>query len=156
MRRPLSLAALASIALLWCAALVASPVWDRVSVSAIVYAAGSLICHQQADRSFHIGGHQLPVCARCFGLYAGSVAGVLLWAAVAGSGRRPSGRARAWLTSPRMRVVLAVAAAPTVITVAAAWTGIWDAGNAMRAALAVPLGGAIGALVTAWAAGDLR
>jgi hypothetical protein len=154
-RRPLSLAALASIALLWCAALVTAPLWDRASVSAIVYAAGSLICHQQADRSFHVAGHQLPVCARCFGLYAGSLAGVLLWAAVAGSGRGPARRVRAWLTSPRMRAALAVAAAPTVATVAAAWTGIWDAGNAMRGALAVPLGAAIGALVAAWAAGDL-
>lgn len=155
MRRPLSLAALASIALLWCAALVAAPVWDRASVSAIVYAAGSLICHQQADRSFHIAGHQLPVCARCFGLYAGSLAGVLLWAAAAGCGRRPAGRARAWLTSPRMRTALAVAAAPTATTLAAAWTSVWDPGNATRAALALPLGAAIGALVAAWAAGDL-
>jgi uncharacterized membrane protein len=28
-------------------------------------------CHREAARSFHFFGHQLPVCSRCFGIYAG-------------------------------------------------------------------------------------
>ena len=28
-----------------------------------------LICHRKPERSFHINGHQFPVCARCTGFY---------------------------------------------------------------------------------------
>jgi hypothetical protein len=31
-----------------------------------------VICHQQAARSFAIWSQQLPVCARCTGIYAGA------------------------------------------------------------------------------------
>lgn len=30
-----------------------------------------LNCHQLSERSFHIGIRQLPVCARCLGIYVG-------------------------------------------------------------------------------------
>src|SRR6185295_1848536 len=36
-----------------------------------VYAVGSVICHQLPERSFHLWAAQLPVCARCTGIYAG-------------------------------------------------------------------------------------
>ena len=29
----------------------------------------NLICHRKPERSFHIYGHQFPVCARCTGFY---------------------------------------------------------------------------------------
>lgn len=29
------------------------------------------ICHRKPERSFHIHGHQFPVCARCTGFYTG-------------------------------------------------------------------------------------
>lgn len=29
----------------------------------------NLICHRKPERSFHIKGHQFPVCARCTGFY---------------------------------------------------------------------------------------
>lgn len=32
---------------------------------------GSAVCHQMAERSFILQGQQLPVCARCTGIYAG-------------------------------------------------------------------------------------
>lgn len=32
---------------------------------------GSAVCHQMAERSFILGGKQLPVCARCTGIYSG-------------------------------------------------------------------------------------
>lgn len=28
-----------------------------------------IICHRKPERSFHINGHQFPVCARCTGFY---------------------------------------------------------------------------------------
>src|SRR5580692_775131 len=46
----------------------------------LVYAAGSVLCHQRPERSFHLLGAQLPVCARCAGLYAGTaVAAIIVW-----------------------------------------------------------------------------
>ena len=38
----------------------------------VMYAASSLICHQRPERSFYLLGAQLPVCARCMGIYAGA------------------------------------------------------------------------------------
>jgi len=32
------------------------------------------LCHQQADRSFFVGGRQLPLCARDTGTYLGALA----------------------------------------------------------------------------------
>lgn len=29
----------------------------------------NIICHRKPERSFHIKGHQFPVCARCTGFY---------------------------------------------------------------------------------------
>ena len=44
----------------------------------VIYAAGSLICHQRPERSFHLLGAQLPVCARCMGIYAGAAVAACL------------------------------------------------------------------------------
>ena len=38
----------------------------------VVYAIGSLVCHQLPERSFHLWSAQMPVCARCTGIYAGA------------------------------------------------------------------------------------
>src|SRR5436190_23467383 len=38
------------------------------------------VCHQLVSHSFVIGGHPLPVCARCTGIYLGALVGLLmLW-----------------------------------------------------------------------------
>jgi uncharacterized membrane protein len=99
-------------------------------MSALTYAFGALICHQLPERSFHIGAYQLPVCARCFGLYAGAaMAGVPAWL---------RGAPRAWPRSIRLLTV--AAAIPTVATVGAEWAGIWKPSNVIRAAAGAPLG----------------
>jgi uncharacterized membrane protein len=36
-------------------------------------------CHQMADRSWWIGGRPMAVCARCFGIYAGYLIGLLVY-----------------------------------------------------------------------------
>ena len=56
-------------------------------VSAGAYLIGGVVCHQRPERSFHPGGVQMPVCARCFGLYLGAGLGVL----AAGVRRRGGG-----------------------------------------------------------------
>lgn len=96
------------------------------------------------------------MCARCLGLYAGAVGGVLLWAGIAGLGPTPRARA-AYMTRPSVvRRILIGVALPTVASVAASALGWWDAGNVVRAALALPLGATIAAVVAAVAAADLR
>lgn len=39
-------------------------------------AMGFGVCHQIYTHSFSIGGHQLPLCARCTGIYLGAIAGL--------------------------------------------------------------------------------
>lgn len=38
---------------------------------------GFAICHQIPERSFFLGGHQLPLCARCTGTFLGAVVGLV-------------------------------------------------------------------------------
>jgi uncharacterized membrane protein len=154
-RRRLGLIALLVVTLSWNAALVAAPASDAPRLSALVYVAGSLICHQRSDRSFHRDGAQYPVCARCFGLYAGALVGVVAWLALAGVGTAINARGRRVIASG-VRQMLVVAALPTALTVLTAAVGWWDPDNLLRAAVAVPLGAAIAAVTTAVAVGDLR
>ena len=126
-------AALTGAAVLWLVLVAASPVAASRGhlpwVAAAVYQAGSFLCHQRPERSFHVDGVQLPVCARCLGLYASGALGVLLgW----GSRRHWSARA--------VRVALATAAAPVVASVVLEWIGAIATTNLFRMATAVPLG----------------
>jgi uncharacterized membrane protein len=117
-----------------------------------LYASGSVICHQLPERSFFLDGRQLPVCARCTGLYLSGAAGVLAWLIWKG--------ARGWRTfvvSPRPAlVIVTVAALPTALSYLTGVTGLWDGSNVSRAVLAVPLGLSAGAVVAAVATKDLR
>ena len=132
--------ALTLLALVWVGILLTVPVLvSRAAPSAplaAVYGAAGLICHQRPERSFAIAGTQLPVCARCSGLYVAGAGGALA-ALLVGGGRVDAG-------SRRTRVLLAVAAAPTAITVALEWMGLVFPSNAARALAALPLGGAAG------------
>jgi uncharacterized membrane protein len=95
-------------------------------------------------------GVQLPVCARCTGLYGGGLLGLLVW-----TGARRVARARL-LIGRRPAVTLAASAVPTLLSVASEVLGVWDPANAGRAALALPLGLATGAMLAAVVKGDLR
>jgi uncharacterized membrane protein len=106
---------------------------------AIVYEAAGLICHQRPERSFHLAGIQLPVCARCFGLYASGAAGAVA-ACLGGlskAARPASGSATA---------ILAVAAIPTALTLMLEWGGFMHPSGATRAIAGAPLG-----IVAGWA-----
>lgn len=120
----------------------------------MLYAAASLVCHQRTDRSFHLGGAKLPVCARCLGLYLGVGTGVLGWMIIAGMGRRAAPRSSRW--SSQVKALVTIAAVPTLVSVATAWLGAWDPNNVSRALLALPLGAVAGAVVAAVAARDLE
>jgi uncharacterized membrane protein len=119
---------------------------------AFIFAMGSVICHQLPDRSFFLDGHQLPVCARCSGLYLSAAAGFAAWWTLkAARGWRPIALAPRRATS-----VVAIAAVPTVVSFASGVLGAWDGSNVTRAALAVPFGLAAGAVVAAVSTKDLR
>jgi uncharacterized membrane protein len=125
----------------WFALLIAGP-WLPGSVGAIVYGIGSLVCHQIPERSFHLAGFQLPVCARCLGIYFGAVAGaVLVWLRV-GAGQPP-----ALLPSVTARRLAVGAAMPTLVTVLLESAGMWHPSNITRATAGFPFGGMLALVV---------
>jgi uncharacterized membrane protein len=101
-----------------------------------LYAAGSLICHQRPERSFQLLGAQMPVCARCAGIYAGAaLAASVLWLRTL-PGRRHLPRL---YRAPAIRVLL-VSALPAAGTLLYEWTTGHTPGNWMRLTSGVPLG----------------
>jgi uncharacterized membrane protein len=94
------------------------------------YSIGAIVCHQRPERSFHAGGVQVPVCARCTGLYVAGALGALAgWLGASAAPRRT-------------RALIAVASVPTALTLAVEWSGLAAPGNLMRAGAALPLGAA--------------
>jgi uncharacterized membrane protein len=119
---------------------------------ALIFAIGAAICHQRPERSFFLNGDQFPVCARCTGLYlSGAVALLGWWILKAGRQWRPMSM------SPDFALrLVAVAAVPTVVSLAAGTLQVWDGSNLTRALLAIPLGASAGAVVAAVTTKDLR
>jgi uncharacterized membrane protein len=126
----------AALAASWAALLVAAP-YLPVPLAAFLYMFGSVICHQLPDRSFHLDGAQLPVCARCFGIYAGGAVAALA------ACRANLVRFARWEAK-----LLLAAAVPTVLTVLLEWTGVHSS-NLARAAAGTPLGAVVALIVMA-------
>ena len=139
----------AGAAVLWAAALPAATYLATLSSGAAqllavaVYGLGSVICHQRADRSFHLFAEQLPVCARCTGLYAGAalIAIAQLWGMRL---RRPA----ADLT-PAARRLLAITALPMAASIVYEWTTGDVPSNLARAATGVVLGAGVAYVILA-------
>lgn len=138
-------------------------------VSAGTYLVAGLVCHQRPERSFHPEGVQMPVCARCAGLYLGAGLGVLAavgfrrrgGGAAERPGRRRGGKgagggalppaagvgegcgARANRAPAWLRWAVLAAAAPTGITFVAEMAGWMPSIGELRAAAGVPLGVAV-------------
>ena len=140
---------LTAAALVWASILIGAPIALQSRIAspslALLYVGASRICHQKPERTFHLGGQPLPVCARCTGIYLAAAVGTA--AAWIGRRRRPA-------MSPR--TVLALAAAPTVVT----WILEHVAGvpfsNLSRALAALPLGGVAGWLFVSMLRYDSR
>ena len=129
-------AALTGAALLWSGAILFTPLPASARhtpvVAALVRGVGALVCHQQPQRSFHVHGRPLPVCARCTALYlSGAIGAVAGWFGLARIPRR-------------IRTILLVSALPTAATVVLEMGVMMDPGNAGRALAGLPLGGAAG------------
>jgi uncharacterized membrane protein len=136
---------------LWAAALpiatLAAARQDAASVpyalALVTYGTGSIVCHQLPARSFHLWGAQMPVCARCTGLYLGAavVAIALTFRSTDKFAIGPSAARR----------LLVVAALPTIATLVIEWSTGHMPSNWIRAATGVCLGAAAAAVVLAYA-----
>ena len=90
---------------------------------------GSSLCHQLDERSYHIDGFQMPLCARCLGIHLGFLsASVLLWLR----------RDRVGVGFPHVRsvVLLVLAMLPAVADFALSYTGVLSSDNVRRTAIA--------------------
>ena len=109
---------------LWLLAIALAPfLADRIPrLAAGLYACFSPLCHQIPERSFVFFGHPLAVCARCTGIYAGILSGLLAY---------PKIRGFAALRLPSTRFFLLLSA-PIAADAAAHWLGFWSSGNVLR------------------------
>lgn len=92
-------------------------------------ALGFGVCHQIAGHSFTIGGHQLPLCARCSGIYLGALSAFLLLAVL----RRRASR----FPARHMIAIFGVFFGAMVLdginsTFQAFGSGLWDSNNLLR------------------------
>ena len=135
------------LAVLWAGVLVATPYLTAHPHSrqaglaaAAVYVVGGVVCHQRSERSFHVWDRQVPVCARCSGLYAGAPLGIVgVFARRRASSRRSQTVRHMWPLR-RLRTILIAVAVPTVATVGVEVLGIAEPTNVGRAFSALPLG----------------
>jgi uncharacterized membrane protein len=153
---------LSSAVLAWAMALPLAAVagaadgWPRTA-GAAVYAAGSLVCHQKAARSFTAGHRRWPVCARCTGIYLAAGIAVLY-----GLGARGIRAGLASLSTAAWRALFAAALAPVAVSWGVERAGLWGGSNMVRAVAGIPLGLAVAAAIVAnlpsrqGAPGDLR
>lgn len=103
-------AATAATAVLCCltiALVVAAPITAAAGgfAAPLLYELFAPVCHQIAERSFHLSGHPLAVCHRCLGFYLGFTLGLMVLPLV-----RPI---RDWLLDEPRRLLFFLA--PTAI-----------------------------------------
>jgi uncharacterized membrane protein len=82
----------------------------------LIYRIFSFLCHQIPERSFHLEGHPLGVCARCTGIYGGFAVGVLSYP-VFRSLRKADSPSRLWLVA---------ACVPIAVDFSLGFFGIWE------------------------------
>jgi uncharacterized membrane protein len=129
-------------AIAWLLLVVLVPVLPPV-LGAAVYAVGGVVCHQLPERSFHWAGAQLAVCGRCTGIYAG------LCALAAMAPLPPRSYVRCFSDRRVARGLLAIGALPTIVTLAAEWSGVWIPSSIARALAGAVLGVAMALVVGA-------
>ena len=121
-------------------------------LAAVPYAIGAVICHQQAARSFAIWSQQLPVCARCTGIYAGAamIAAVATFRRADRLRRGFGGQEALGHNNPRKVAqgfspakTIILAALPTAATLAYEWSTSTTPSNVVRAIAGFPLGAAV-------------
>jgi len=159
--------AFVAAALAWAALLVAVPyIASRTHATAFgaavvvaVYSAGAYVCHQLPDRSYRLWTAQMPVCARCAGIYLGAAASAVVGVITGARGLQPSVDVRSperlalrlpeRLALPasalRARAALLLAALPSAATLVYEWSSGITPSNLVRFAAGIPIG-----VVVAW------
>ncbi len=97
----------------------------------------SRVCHQMPERSVHIRGAAMAVCARCFGVYAGFLAGLVAYP-LARSLDRTDAPPRRWLF---------IALVPVTIDFLGGYTGLFENTLASRSVTGL-IAGAAGVFYT--------
>jgi uncharacterized membrane protein len=94
-------------------------------------AIGYAVCHRIDLRSFHLGNRQLPLCARCTGMYLGAMLGLLYQAAL---GRKRSGMPHwsVWVALGVMVAVFAVDGLNSYLHLFPGAPGIYEPQNWLR------------------------
>lgn len=168
MARRLAAWAIFAVAIGWGAAIGAAPLAQGASagdlqlqVAGLSYLVGSFVCHQRPERSFHVAGAQLPVCARCAALYWGGAIGLAGWLVFRRDGSRTATAVveaqthRAPINRTLFAHVIFILGLPIAVTLASSAAGWWDSSNAFRAVTSAPFGIAVGAMLAAFVRGDL-
>jgi uncharacterized membrane protein len=102
-------------------------------VASGIYRAFGTLCHQLPERSYFIDGHQLAVCSRCSGIYAGFAFTLLVYPLLR-SLKNPDAPPRSWLV---------LAALPLVIDVSVNFFGFWTNTHTSRLLTGALLGSAV-------------
>jgi uncharacterized membrane protein len=130
------------VSLVSCGAIAFPPIWihsghgsDFASSAGYFFFSG--VCHQIPARSFHVWGEPLAVCARCTGVYAGFLAGVLMFPLIPKGqvhrGDVPRGQVRKRLERDFPPAwILGVALLPATADFALGHFGLYDSGNVLR------------------------
>jgi len=108
----------------WLGAVVLAPYLARGSSPAagFLYALFSPVCHQIPSRCFHLFGHPMAVCSRCFGIYSGFLGGLLAYPLLRGFGPSPLPRSR----------TLFLLSTPIIVDAAANMAGLWSSSGGAR------------------------
>jgi uncharacterized membrane protein len=116
-------------------------------VSFGTYLVGSLLCHQRPERSFFLWGSQMPVCARCTGIYAGAAIAALALPLVARltPSRRRSPAKRGALHWGRTLLIVSIV--PAAATLGYEWTTGNTPANWIRAVSGLPVGAVVAWIV---------
>ena len=106
-------------AFVWMSLIVAAPVLraqGSEQLAGPIYHFFSYACHQIPERSLYFLGNPFAVCARCFGVYFGLLAGILVY---------PLWRTRSNI-EPLPRIWLFLALIPIGVDWSLGVLGIWD------------------------------
>lgn len=129
-----------AVAALWLCLIMAAPIAKAhglLAISSPLYYFFSFLCHQFPERSFHIDGEPFAVCSRCFGVYAGLLAGFVsypLWRSVDN-------------VEPLPRVWLFLSIIPISVDWALTFFGIWENTHLSRFVTGGILGFACGTFI---------
>ena len=110
--------------------IVVAPLTAGSHLANSIYGGFTVVCHQLPERSYFILGHELAVCSRCTGLYAGFALTLLLYPLL-----RPL-RSVDW--PPPVWLVLS--AVPMAIDFGLTFLGIWENTHTSRLLTGMLLG----------------